>query len=149
MIKDRLENASTYYKISENLQKGFEWLKTTDLKSIADGKYLIDNNNVYANVQSYETKDSAPYEAHREYADIQYLVSGSEKIGVTDYSNCSVLEKYNPQKDIEFLHFNSNETYHTINEGDFLVLFPQDAHKPSINTEQKTKVKKVVIKVKI
>ena len=148
MIKDKLEYANTYYGISDSLKKGFEWLKNNDLKSLADGRYQIDNN-IYANIQSYETKENAPYEAHREYADIQYMVEGAEKIGVTNYSNCTTVETYNKEKDIEFLNLNQKDSYELINEGEFLVLFPQDAHKPSINPDKKLNVKKVVVKVRL
>ncbi len=148
MIKDKLEYANTYYGISDSLKKGFEWLKNNDLKSLDDGRYQIDNN-IYANIQSYETKENAPYEAHREYADIQYMVEGAEKIGVTNYSNCTTVETYNKEKDIEFLNLNQKDSYELINEGEFLVLFPQDAHKPSINPDKKLNVKKVVVKVRL
>ena len=74
MIKDKLTNADTYYGISERLKQGFEWLKNNDLLNIPDGRYLIDGEKIFANVQSYITKDDAPYEAHRRYADIQYMI---------------------------------------------------------------------------
>ena len=85
MIKDKIENAHIYYNISENLEKGFEWIINTDLKTAKDWRYYIDGENIYANVQSYETKDDAPFEGHRKYIDIQYMISGVEKIGITNY----------------------------------------------------------------
>ena len=149
MIKDRLEHAEIYYGISENLKKGFEWLKNNDLTALPDGRYKISGNEIYANVQSYETKDDALYEAHREYADIQFMIKGREKIGVADYSACSAAEEYNKDKDIEFLNCNKPDSYEIIEEGEFLVLFPQDAHKPSINPGNKQNVKKAVVKVRL
>lgn len=149
MIKDKLANAETYYGISENLKRGFEWLKNTDLKNIADGKYLIDGEKLFANVQSYETKDEAPFEAHRKYADIQYMIKGVEKVGVTHYSNCSTTIEYDNEKDIEFLKSNVSDSYQRLEDGDFLVFYPQDAHQPSLNPDKKLHVKKVIVKVKI
>lgn len=150
MIKDKLIYADTYYGICENLKKGFEWLKNNDLNSLPEGKHEIEGSIVYANIQSYETKDNAPYEAHREYADIQFIIKGEEKIGITTYSNCIVTEKYNKDKDIEFLSLNrEKDFFETLKEGEFLVLFPQDAHKPSIDPDKKQNVKKVVVKVKL
>ena len=70
--------------------------------NIKDGRYEI-SDCLYANVQTYNTKDDAPYEAHRDYIDIQYMVIGEEQSGVTDYSNCFTKEEYNKEKDIEFL----------------------------------------------
>lgn len=149
MIKDKLENAKTYYGISEKLKQGFEWLKKSDLVNIADGKYLIDGEKLFANVQSYDTKDDAPYEAHRKYADIQYMIKGVEKVGVTHYSNCSTEIEYNPEKDIEFLRCDICDSFETLEEGDFLVFYPQDAHQPSLNPDKKLNVKKVIVKVEI
>ena len=121
MIKDKLTNADTYYGISERLKQGFEWLKNNDLLNIPDGRYLIDGEKIFANVQSYITKDDAPYEAHRRYA----------------------------EKDIEFLHCNICSSYQTLEEGEFLVFYPQDAHQPSLTPDNKLSVKKVIVKVEI
>lgn len=148
MIKDDLRNARTYYNISENLQKGFEWIKNNDLKNMPDGRYEI-SDKIYANLQSYLTKDDAPYEAHRDYIDIQYMVIGEEQSGVTEYSNCSVQEKYNKEKDIEFLINNNEEEFYKIKEGEFFVFFPTDAHKPAIKVGENKNVKKVIVKVGI
>lgn len=148
MIKDNLKNAKTYYGISENIKTGFEWIKNNDLKSMNDGRYEI-NDKIYANLQSYMTKDEAPYEAHRDYIDIQYMVDGEEMSGVTDYLNCVTTEKYNKEKDIEFLKNMSDEQFYKIKEGEFFVFFPTDAHKPAIKIGANKKVKKVIVKVRV
>ena len=72
------------------------------------------------------------------------MIKGREKVGVTDYSNCSTTEAYNEEKDIEFLKCNISDNYQTLEEGEFLVFFPQDAHQPALNL-----VKKVIVKVAI
>lgn len=149
MIKDKLKNAETYYALSDRLVVGFEWLKNTNLDSLEDGKYEILGQDVYANVQTYETKDSAPYESHRKYIDIQYMINGKEIIGVTDYTNCSIKDIYDEDRDIEFLNYDTNEKQQILNNGEFIVLFPQDAHQPSISYNEKATVKKVVVKVLI
>ncbi len=148
MIKDNLKNAATYCNISENLKEGFEWIKNNDLKNMPDGRYEI-SDKLYANLQSYITKDDAPYEGHRDYIDIQYMVTGEELSGVTDYSNCSTTENYNKEKDIEFLKCNTKEEFYKIKEGEFFVFFPQDAHKPALKIGENKKVKKVIVKVSI
>lgn len=149
MIKDKLYNAENYYRLSDNLKIGFEWLKNTNLEKIEDGKYLIEGEQVYANVQTYETKSTAPYESHRNYIDIQYMVNGAEKIGVVDYKNCVTEEAYDEKRDIEFLDFEGEDEYCSLKEGEFVVLYPNDAHKPSIDLGGKRVVKKVVVKVSI
>lgn len=147
MIKDKLKNAKIYYSLSENIKKGFEWLQNTDLKNIADGKYEIDGLKVYASVQTYKTKLEANYESHRNYIDIQYLIEGSEKIGVTDLENCKTCIEYDFERDLEFYTIDCEDEYINLSEGDFSVFYPHDAHKPSIAIEQPSSVKKVVVKV--
>ena len=150
MIKDKLKNAKNYYNLSENLKKGFSWLLETDLKSIDDGRYEIDGNNVYASVQTYTTKSDANYEALRKYIDIQYLIKGKEFVGVTDLSNCNTCIQYDFDKDLEFFNCSREDDYFPFREGEFLVLYPNDAHKPSIDYEGlKNEVKKVVVKVAV
>ena len=148
MIKDDIKRAEVYYNISANLKKGFEWIKKNDLKNLPDGRYEI-SDKIYANLQSYQTKDNAPYEAHRDYIDIQYMVSGEEVSGVTDYSNCSTIENYDKEKDIEFLKINVDEKFYQIKEGEFFVFFPHDAHKPALKLREPQNVKKVIVKVGI
>lgn len=149
MIKDKLENAKIYYNLSENIKIGFEWLQKTDLKNIPDGKYEILGQHVYASVQTYDTKSDANYEAHRNYIDIQYMITGAEKVGVTDLSNCKVCIPYDSERDLEFYNINTAEEYLELDEGQFLLLYPHDAHKPSISKAEQTTVKKVVVKVAV
>ena len=149
MIKDKLVNAQKYFRISNNIKKGLEWLKSGELTNIPDGKYYIDGNKIYANVQTYETKEDADYEAHRKYIDIQYIIKGKEYIGVVPYNTCKTVEEYNSEKDIEFLSCDNELPYQFLKEGEFLILYPEDAHKPSIMIEKKQTVKKVVVKAHI
>lgn len=149
MIKDKLLNSSVYYSLSERIKTGLSWLESTDLINLADGKYLIDGEQVYASVQTYDTKDDAKYESHRRYIDIQYMIDGEEKIGVTDLSNCVSCVEYDTERDLEFYDITCTEEYFNLEKGQFLILYPHDAHKPSISKEEKSKVKKVVVKVAI
>jgi YhcH/YjgK/YiaL family protein len=149
MILDKLENADLYSAISENLKKGFEFLKSTDLSSLEVGRYEIDGTEVFALVSEYESKapqDCRP-EAHQKYADIQYIVSGREAIGFAILSNQKILAEYNPDKDIAF--FSGKTTPLNLESGMFAVFFPQDIHRPCMRIDGPEKVKKVVIKVKM
>ena len=149
MIKDKLQNAENYYGISARLKAGFEWLKNNDMVNMPDGRYYIDKENIYANVQSYDTKDDAPFESHRKYIDIQYMIKGDEKCGITNYKNCKTTEAYDSEKDIEFLSCTNGAEYLRLEEGEFLVFLPQDAHQPALDNGEKKFVKKVIVKVAV
>jgi YhcH/YjgK/YiaL family protein len=149
MILDKLENAFLYSGISENLKKGFEFLKNTDLSFLEAGRYDIEGKDIFALVSEYDSKahQDCRLEAHQTYADIQYIVSGREAIGFTTLKNQVVTAVYNPEKDIVFF---SGETSPLILEtGMFAVFFPQDIHRPCMQTDGPEKVKKVVIKVRM
>ena len=148
MIKDNLNRAETYFGLSENIKIGLSWIMNNDLKNMPDGRYEI-NDNIYANVQSYMTKDDAPYEAHRSYIDIQYMIEGEELAGVTDYKNCTTTEKYDSDKDCEFLKCNTKESFYSIKTNEFFIFFPHDAHKPALKINENKPVKKVVVKVHV
>ncbi|MBW8327071.1 MAG: YhcH/YjgK/YiaL family protein [Prolixibacteraceae bacterium] len=149
MILDKLENAAFYSGISENLKKGFEYLKNTDLTTVEVGRYEIDENNVFALVSEYDSKKPVDcrLEAHQVYADIQYIVSGKEAIGFATLNGQAITSEYNPDKDIVF--FSGETTPLILEAGMFAVFYPQDVHRPCMQINGPEKVKKVVIKVKI
>lgn len=149
MILDKLENADLYSVMSENLKKGFEYLKNTDFSSLEVGRYKIDGKEVFALVSEYESKapqDCRP-EAHQLYADIQYIVSGREAIGFATLNNQKFTAEYNPDKDIAF--FSGKTAPLTLESGMFAVFFPQDIHRPCMRIDGPENVKKVVIKLKV
>lgn len=149
MILDKLENADLYAGISENLKKGFEFLRNTNLSILQTGKHEIDGKEVFALVSEYDTKnhqDCLP-EAHRTYTDIQYIVSGKESIGFAILNNQPVKSEYYPEKDIIF--FSCETSPLVLESGMFAVFFPHDIHRPCMRIDGSEKVKKVVVKVRL
>ena len=149
MILDKIENADLYTCISENLKKGFEFLKNTDLQAIEIGRYEIEGKDVFALVSEYDSKkpDDCRLEAHQNYADIQFIVSGREAIGFVTLKNQEITATYNPEKDIVF--FSGESTPLILEAGMFAVFFPQDVHRPCMQIDNPEKVKKVVVKVRV
>ncbi len=129
------------------IKKAIEYIKSTNFNNMPDGKINLDNE-IWANLQTYYTKEDALFEAHRKYIDIQFMLSGQEKISVCEYSACKSSIPYDEDKDIEFL---TSETFDDIemHTGDFLILYPNDAHKPSINFNGQHHVRKLVVKVPV
>jgi len=99
MIFDNIKNISQYLNLDENLKKGFDFILKNDLKSFENGKYQINGEKIYANIQEYETKANGLFEAHRKYIDIQYIVNGFEKIEVCEVSELDEKIPYDEKKD--------------------------------------------------
>ncbi len=149
MIFDNLENAQLYYPLSKKIQDAFHFIKTTDWKALKPGKYEL-NDDIFANLQEYETKDpkDAEFEVHRKYYDIQYVISGAEIMGFGDLENLNVTKEYDDKKDVAFGECPSSNVL--VSEGYFTFFAPKDAHKPCLNVGDNTKkVKKVIVKIKI
>jgi YhcH/YjgK/YiaL family protein len=149
MIFDQLKNSHFYFQLGEGFQKAFKYLIETDFTTVEPGTYDIDGTDVYAIVQEYNTKpaSSGKWEAHKQFADIQYMVSGKEKMGFTSADKVILIEPYNQIKDCAIYKGEGN--FVIADEGHMAVFFPSDIHMPSIALHIPKEVKKVVVKVRV
>ena len=69
------------------------------------GKHELRGEEVFFNLQEYETKPEQKLEAHKKYIDIQVVAVGEELMGYTNIENTTVTEKYDDVKDVMFLFF--------------------------------------------
>ena len=149
MILDRLDNAGFYTTINDRLKRGFEYLAATDLNALEPGSHKIEGRDLFALVSEFETKapEECRPEAHQNYADIQYIVYGEEAIGYAPLNDQEITTPYQVDRDILF--FNAETTPLVLEQGMFVVFFPQDIHQPGMQVKEPGKVKKVVVKVKL
>ena len=146
MICDQLRNSAVYEAMSPALAKAFQYLKTVTLDNLPGSRLEIDGSNVFAFSSSYETLPASErkIEAHRDYLDIQYIVSGEEAMG---YISIEGLEEEAPyQPDIVFFNC-AQDVLIPAQAGTFLLFFPQDAHRPGCTWNAPSPVTKVVVKV--
>ncbi len=148
---NKKELAIRYHQHKDRWDKAFAYLKnTTHLLTLQTGKHLIDGENVFALVSEYSSKnpEDTRFEAHKLYTDVQYIISGKELIGRTDFANTTaVITPYDAAKDIAFFQVKDSQNY-TATPGTFFIFFPNDAHRPSMRDGESVKVKKVVVKVR-
>lgn len=149
---NKREFALSYFKNKQRWDKAFKFLKLHDLTKMEVKKIEIDGNDLYATVSEYMTKNAGEgkFEVHQKYADIQYVISGLEQIGISPLSaKKQTLVPYDQAKDIEFMTV-SDSAYHKATPGNFFIFFPSDVHEPNMKADSiQTQVKKVVVKVKL
>lgn len=149
MIIDRLSNSHLYQHLGTRIQSAFNYLRNTDLAGLPVGKVEIDGKALYISVQEYKTKLPAQgrWEAHRAYIDLQIVIHGMERIG---YSHLSRLQPgdYDEAKDVMFLEGREDNLL-LMQPGDFMILWPEDAHMPCMAVDQPTQVKKAVVKIAV
>ncbi len=149
MILDRIENASLYQGLSENFRLAFEALAGLNPAELSPGqKVQLKGDDVFYSVQEVDCKapDDEYYEAHRVYADIQYIVDGTEYMGWANIRSLTQREEYKP----DIAWYRGKGTMLCLNKGDFAVFFPEDAHMPCRNDGvNPCRSLKVVVKVKL
>ena len=149
MILDTVENSNLYKALSKGLTLGLEYISNTDFSKLEMGTYKIEGNDVFAILQTYDTKEEVDcrLESHQKYIDIQYMISGEEFVGVTPLNNQEVTEDLLKENDVVFYKGTGSKI--KLSAGSFMVFYPTDVHAPGIQTNKASKVIKVVVKVAV
>ncbi|HUI29906.1 MAG TPA: YhcH/YjgK/YiaL family protein [Candidatus Acidoferrales bacterium] len=152
MISDSLENLNKYQQIIPHSKEICDYLNTTNIFSLAVGKYPIAGDSAFILIQEYLTKADAEkkWESHRKYIDIQIVLDGQEIMGYSPAPSLKSKDGYNEEKDITFYEDDSWEHSRLfVPKNYFCLFFPEDAHKPGLRVLKDESVKKAVIKASI
>lgn len=112
----------------------------------------IQGRDLYVRPSVFMTRDaeSARFESHRIYADVQYVAEGVERMQIAPASVLKVVMPYDAKKDIEFFTADGLISDIIVPAGYAVIFFKGEAHRPCchpINTS--AQVKKLVFKVLI
>lgn len=148
MILEFLSRADRCGTLSPGIAAALRYLRSIDFTAVQDGKVEIDGPRLIANVMRYQTKlpEQAVWESHRKYIDVQYVVSGEERIGYIPLDNAPPVQSpYNDAKDVIF--YEPGRDSFTLRAGQFAIFYPEDIHAPSLANGDPQPVLKVVMKV--
>ncbi|HEY1052600.1 MAG TPA: YhcH/YjgK/YiaL family protein [Prosthecobacter sp.] len=151
MIFDTLENSARYESLNSRFAKAFEYLRTVDGTQEL-GRVDLDGDDCYAIVQAYETKpvEKALFEAHQKYIDVQFVHSGRETIL---WAPLAAMKEetmaFTEEKDAALWKLVPDMTPIHISDGQFAILYPEDAHAPCVEWDKPESVFKVVVKVAV
>lgn len=150
MIFDSIENASRYKALGPRIATALSFISEIDPSDFSPHKEEVQRHDLFVSFQDTTTEpaEGRCYEAHREYIDVQFVVSGEEIIRVANISRLTETDPYDPDRDIAFYEQTPGNDVH-LHPGDFLILFPEDAHLPKIPPGTPGKVQKVVVKVRV
>jgi len=149
MIIDSLKNAGDYEALGPGFAKAFAYLRSDRPMTDPLGSHELDGKDLFVNVEAYQSKpiEQGRFEAHRKYADIQFVVTGDERIGYAPVGEVDETSPYDEHKDVAF--YTGEGTMLDVSAGTFAVFMPQDAHMPGIANGSPSPVRKVVVKVRI
>ncbi len=135
--------------LPEELRQAIEYIKANVTEATEKGKHEIDGSRLFYLISEDMTEpfEKRRAEYHARYLDIQIVLKGQE--GMT----FSVLPAGKPDtdwladKDISFLAEGEQEKTLILNEGDFVVFYPQEVHKPLCAVGTPAPVRKAVVKL--
>ena len=165
MIYDHIKNIGLYKGLSDALDTALEFIAGAQLP-MDNGTTLL-AHGVKAIVSEYVTKPVAEpvevtggasvgelveppkqYEAHIKYADVQFLLAGSEDIRCCPIEFLEPAGEYDEASDCRFYVAQPGSGFALrLGAGYFAVLFPDDGHMPGLAVGEPGAVKKVVVKV--
>jgi biofilm protein TabA len=147
MIYTKMKNIEAYRGIHINLDTAIDFILNHDLKTLTMGRNDVDGEKVFINRFNYQTipTELGFFEAHEKHLDIHLLLSGRERIGISDIANMTIKNRDvgNDGVDCE------GPLEQTINmePGDVLIAFPHDAHMVKLESSGSCTVEKAVVKV--
>lgn len=130
-----------------------DFIKKQNLKDMPLGKHFI-TDDISLNIEEYTTQQSnkKQFEAHKKFIDLQYMIFGNEIIEVCDILYLENATLYNEEKDVLFYENTKDKKYIQnllLNSGEWVLLFPEDGHKPCIQYQNAQKVRKAVFKIPV
>ncbi|MGJ8660571.1 MAG: YhcH/YjgK/YiaL family protein [Bacteroidota bacterium] len=153
MITGVLKNWQQQSLLRDNavLQEAFDWIeKYAQGSELGFHELPISGCKVRIMEYALKDRDAANYEHHRHTIDLQVTLRGNEGIEWTPLHGLTNKGEYLPEKDFQFLETPERGSGFIENrEGQFCILFPDDAHQPQRLTSNCSFVRKLVIKIPV
>ena len=104
MIYDSLKHLDAYEGIYPQITRALKIIRDSDFSKQEDGPYEVDGFNFRYMLQSYtlDKRNETP-ESHKDFIDIQYMISGKELMGVAPIEEMTEVVEARPEGDI-WLH---------------------------------------------
>lgn len=148
MIYAKNADALAYRGIHPNLDLALEHIIPEFLASLRDNQRVeLKGDLVYCTRFTYETipQEESFFEAHRRYLDIHIMVEGEERV---DMNRPEDLKLTDAQEGNDFYAYQGESWHSTVlKPGEFLVVFPGDAHRIKVQVDGPKTVSKAVFKV--
>ncbi|MBI2625374.1 MAG: YhcH/YjgK/YiaL family protein [Candidatus Nealsonbacteria bacterium] len=151
MIKGKLEDFDIESSdLQEKTKKALKFLKSADFSSLGKERKPIVEGESFIFCLEYQTqkpKDKAA-ELHKKKADIHYIISGKEKIGIAkENPGNKAKTDYNEEDDYILYDFVENEEFFPLEAGEFMVMMPGEIHRPGCDFDGTESIKKAIIKI--
>ena len=135
MILAHIEDSERYFSLHPLFKQLFDYVKTHDLSQVPAERITLDGERLFINVAdaSLKSPEEQVLEVHRRYIDVHFPLSNNEVMGWSPLQGLQT-ESVNPfnEEDDYAVYAETAQTYLTIRPGEFVIVWPEDAHAPII-----------------
>lgn len=149
MILDTVRNSALTERLHPLFKMLFDYVKSHDLTAIPAGRITLQGEDLFINVVDADLRkaEDQKLEVHRNYIDIHFPLSGEEIVGWTALSALKTESEKPFDTENDFaLYAEQAATYLTVRPGEFVTVWPEDAHAPIIG---EGKLRKAIAKIKL
>lgn len=114
------------------------------------GRVELRGDDIFMNVMQFATQSPTEKKAelHEQYIDIQWLLTGEERIQVGVVDAARQCEERHVEEDYQLCREIADCQTITLRPGMFAVFMPGEPHKPGCSVGEPKEIKKVVVKVR-
>ena len=149
MIVGNIKDRRIYETAHPLFSQAFDFIKSYLEEKKPVGKYEILGDALFAMVQEYDSKEEAKMEVHDKYIDLQFIVSGEEKMLWAPREELAIITPFPENKDTEIVEVGDRPSTLVLHAGEFAIFYPTDAHKPGLAVDTPKPVEKIVVKIKV
>jgi biofilm protein TabA len=146
MILDKLSRSGHYEPIHHGFAAAFDFLRRKDLAELPNGRREIVDDLVYVLISREDGRNGVGrLETHRKYIDVQFVISGDERIGWRPIEGLKPATEYETARDLQFFQ-DEPAFWFDVKPGEFAIFLPTDAHAPLAG---RGAIHKAVVKVAV
>ena len=138
------------YPYPAAIQTALEWITSHDIANMEAGTYELQGRDIYVNIQDITTKpvEECLPERHINYLDLQYIVSGVERMGYAPYTGKETVQWDMQDKDIIIYKDLEHENFVDVTPGGYCIFCSDSIHRPCCCAGRPGSVRKAVAKIK-
>jgi len=120
-----------------------------DSDGLPEGRSRLGPFDLTVSLPDTAKSGELPFEAHRRFVDLQLVLEGAEGYELARIADCVVTRAYDAEAEAEFYSSAAAASHFLVlAEGEAVVFFTEDAHKPRIAVEGSTvRLRKAVVKI--
>ena len=146
MILSQLQDSSRYESLHPLFKQAFDYIKANDLSKVEPGRIEFDGANLFINVIDTQLvpAQQQKLEMHRKYIDIHVPLTQAEQIGYKHIAYLGESEAPFDEAGDYALYADPNVCWTLVRPGEFLIVYPEDAHAPLVGEGAQ---RKLIVKV--